>query len=194
MVALRLTTRDRETLGHSARHSTDAREARRPLALLDLDAGEARARVAERYGVSRSTVYEWVARWRDTNRPRADRLRDAARSGRPPDTRDAAEEALAGLMPTAPTAHGYRQPAHRQGVPAAGGRPRGRVAVPADGVPGVEPGGGAVAARQGAGAGERADPRPGRQPRPGVRGAVRDDRDRTTPAGRSAVRKPLATY
>jgi transposase len=111
MVALRLTTRDRETLGHSARHGTDAREARRALALLDLDAGEAPTRVAERYRVSRSTVYEWVARWRDAARPRADRLRDAARPGRPPDTRDAAEEVLAELMSSAPTDHGYRHPA-----------------------------------------------------------------------------------
>src|SRR5215218_2181974 len=108
MVALRLTTRDRETLGHSARHGTDAREARRALALLDLDAGEAPSRVAERYRVSRSTVYEWVARWGDADRPRADRLRDADRSGRPPETRDAVEEALAELMPSAPAAHGYR--------------------------------------------------------------------------------------
>jgi transposase len=111
MVALRLTARDRETLGHAARHAPDAREARRALALLDLDAGESPARVAQRYRVSRSTVYEWAARWSDADRPRAARLRDADRSGRPPATRDAVEEALAALMPTAPTDHGYRHPA-----------------------------------------------------------------------------------
>lgn len=111
MVALRLTDRDRVTLGETARHGSDARETRRALALLDLDAGEAPTRVAERYRVSRSTVYEWAARWRDADRPRGERLRDADRSGRPPDTRDAVAEALAGLMPTAPTAHGYRHPA-----------------------------------------------------------------------------------
>jgi transposase len=110
MVAPRLTARDREALSEKARSNADARETRRALALLDLDAGEAPTRVAERYQVGRSTIYEWVARWHDTNRPRADRLRDAARTGRPPDARDAAEEALAGLMPTAPTAHGYRHP------------------------------------------------------------------------------------
>jgi transposase len=111
MVALRLTVRDRETLGGAARHGPDARATRRALALLDLDAGEPVTRVAERYRVSRSTVYEWVARWGDTDRPRDDRLRDADRSGRPPVTRDAAEAALAELMPTAPTDHGYRHPA-----------------------------------------------------------------------------------
>jgi transposase len=111
MVALRLTARDRDTLGYAARHSPDAREARRALALLDLDAGESPTRVAERYRVSRSTVYAWAARWQDAARPRADRLRDAERPGRPPATRDAVEEALAALMPSAPTDHGYRHPA-----------------------------------------------------------------------------------
>ena len=111
MVALRLTARDREALAEKARSSTAARETRRALALLDLDAGEAPTRVAQRYRVGRSTVYEWAARWHDTDRPRGERLRDAERPGRPPDTRDAAEDVLAELMPTAPTAHGYRHPA-----------------------------------------------------------------------------------
>src|SRR5438045_3296851 len=105
MAAVQLTARDREVLADLARSSRDARETRRALALLDLDAGEPPARVAERYRVSRSTVYEWAARWQNTDRPRDDRLRDADRSGRPPATRDAVAEALAGLMPTAPTAH-----------------------------------------------------------------------------------------
>jgi transposase len=111
MVALRLTARDRDQLAALARASRDAHETRRALALLDLDAGEPATRVAARYRVGRSTVYEWAARWADATRPRADRLRDAARSGRPPDTRDAAEERLAELMPSAPTDHGYRHPA-----------------------------------------------------------------------------------
>src|SRR3712207_1392241 len=100
MVALRLTARDRESLGELARRSTDARAARRAFALLDLDAGEPPRRVAERYRVSRSTVYEWAARWRGADRPRDDRLRDADRSGRPPHARDAVRAVLAELMPT----------------------------------------------------------------------------------------------
>src|SRR5687768_6580383 len=83
MVALRLTARDRETLGETARHSPDARETRRALALLDLAAGETPTRVAERYRVSRPTVYEWAARWGNTDRPRAVRLRDADREPAP---------------------------------------------------------------------------------------------------------------
>ena len=111
MMALRLTARDRDTLAHVARHGTDAREARRALALLDLAGGELPTRVARRYRVSRSTQYEWAARWADPGRPREGRLRDASRSGRPPGVRDAARAALAEAMPTAPTDHGYRHPA-----------------------------------------------------------------------------------
>ena len=111
MVALRLTARDRDTLNETARRSTDGRETRRALALLDLEAGESPTRVAQRYRVSRSTVYAWAARWGNTDRPRGERLRDADRSGRPPDARDAVTQALAAVMPTAPTDHGYRHPA-----------------------------------------------------------------------------------
>lgn len=111
MVALRLTARDREQLAETARSSSDARETRRALALLDLDAGESATRVAQRFRVGRSTVYDWITRWQTAERPRDDRLRDAARSGRPPTTRDAAQEVLREVMPTAPLDHGYRHPA-----------------------------------------------------------------------------------
>ena len=111
MVALRLTARDRDQLAALARASRDARETRRALALLDLAAGEPATRVAARYQVGRSTVYEWAARWADATRPRGARLRDATRSGRPATTRDAVKEALTDLLPTAPPAHGYRHPA-----------------------------------------------------------------------------------
>jgi transposase len=110
MAALKLTARDREALEQAARHSTDARETRRALALLDLADGQTPGRVAARYRVGRSTVYDWVGRWNDAQRPKSDRLRDAERSGRPPQQRDAVAEQLAELMPTAPTDHGYRHP------------------------------------------------------------------------------------
>jgi transposase len=111
MALVQLTARDREALGHAARHSSDARETRRALALLDLADGQKPGPVAARYRVSRSTVYEWAARWNDAATPKADRLRDADRSGRPPEQRDAVAEQLAALMPSAPTDHGYRHPA-----------------------------------------------------------------------------------
>jgi transposase len=111
MALVQLTARDRATLEQAARHSSDARETRRALALLDLADGNKPGQVAARYRVSRSTVYEWAARWNDDARPKADRLRDADRSGRPPEQRDAVAERLAELMPSAPTDHGYRHPA-----------------------------------------------------------------------------------
>ena len=111
MPLVQLTARDREALEQAARHSTDARETRRALALLDLADGQKPGRVAARYRVGRSTVYEWVARWNDKQRPKSERLRDAERSGRPPEQRDAVAEVLGELMPTAPTDHGYRHPA-----------------------------------------------------------------------------------
>jgi transposase len=111
MAALKLSGRDREAVEQAARHSTDARETRRALALLDLADGQTPGQVAARYRVGRSTVYEWVARWNDADRPRSERLRDAPRSGRPPEQRDAVAGQLAELMPSAPTDHGYRHPA-----------------------------------------------------------------------------------
>jgi transposase len=111
MAAVKLSGRDRETLEQAARANDDTRETRRALALLDLAAGQTPDQVAARYRVGRSTVYDWLARWNDTQRPKAQRLRDAERSGRPPEQRDAVAKALAELMPTVPTDHGYRHPA-----------------------------------------------------------------------------------
>ena len=82
-MALRLTARDRDTLAHVARHGTDAREARRALALLDLAGGELPTRVARRYRVSRSTLYEWAARWADPGRPERLASRRRPSRGRP---------------------------------------------------------------------------------------------------------------
>jgi len=110
MALVQLTARDREALEHMARRSADARETRRALALLDLASGQKPGQVAARYRVARSTVYQWAARWADAQKPRADRLRDADRPGRPPQRRDAVAAALAELMPSAPTGHGYRHP------------------------------------------------------------------------------------
>lgn len=111
MPLVQLTARDRDALEQAAQSNADARETRRALALLDLADGQTPGQVAARYRVGRSTVYDWVARWNDAERPKAERLRDAERSGRPPDQRGAVAERLAELIPTAPTDHGYRHPA-----------------------------------------------------------------------------------
>ena len=105
-----LTARDREALEQAARYSTDARETRRALAILNLADGQTPNQVAARYRVGRSTVYAWAARWNATGKPKGERLRDADRSGRLPEQRDAVAEQLAELLPTPPTDHGYRHP------------------------------------------------------------------------------------
>lgn len=110
MPLVQLTARDRDALEQTARHSTDARETRRALAVLDLADGQTPGQVAARYRIGRSTVYEWATRWNAAGKPKDERLRDAERSGRPPEQRDAVAEQLAELMPTAPTDHGYRHP------------------------------------------------------------------------------------
>jgi transposase len=103
----RLTARQRDALRRLAKASPDTREARRALALLDLAGGESVTDVACRYGVSRETVYQWAARLGPDDLLDA-RLRDASRSGRPADTRRAAEEVLRAVLPTDPRRHGYR--------------------------------------------------------------------------------------
>jgi transposase len=103
-----LTRAERKALDTLARQAHDARQSRRALALLDLDDGQSVSAVARRYRVRRSTVYEWVARLGRGGLPTAQRLADAARSGRPPRQRDDAEEALRQLLPADPRRHGYR--------------------------------------------------------------------------------------
>jgi hypothetical protein len=51
MALVQLTARDREALERAARHSSDARETRRALALLDLADGQKPGQVAARYRV-----------------------------------------------------------------------------------------------------------------------------------------------
>jgi transposase-like protein len=60
-----LTEAERRELQRTARTTRDARVLRRAQALLDLDRGESVEQVVQRYQVSRSTVYNWVARSRE---------------------------------------------------------------------------------------------------------------------------------
>ena len=129
MRGFRLTAPQRDALRQLAKASPDTREARRALALLDLARGESVTDIADRYGVSRETVYQWAARLGTTAWP-GDRLRDAPRSGRPARVGAAAETLLRAALPTDPRRHGYRHPAwtmpllqhhlRRQGIAASG--------------------------------------------------------------------------
>lgn len=74
--------RDVRTLVATA---AEGRSLRRALAVLWLGEGESPARVARRLCVSRASVYNWAARFRSrAELPPAERVADAARSGRPP--------------------------------------------------------------------------------------------------------------
>jgi len=129
MRGFRLTAPQRDALRQLAKASPDTREARRALALLDLARGEAVTDIADRYGVSRETVYQWAARLGTARRP-GDRLRDAPRGGRPARVGAAAERLLRAALPTDPRRYGYRHPAwtvpllrhhlRRQGAEASG--------------------------------------------------------------------------
>ena len=80
---LRMPEQDRERLKQLARGAKDARLLRRAQALLDLDSGDSPRDVAQRYQVTRSTIYNWVRRYL-TGGPTDAALRDLPRTGRPP--------------------------------------------------------------------------------------------------------------
>jgi transposase len=107
MALLTLTDAERDHLRGLARRSDDRRVIHRALALLDLGAGHGAPAVAARLGVARSTVYGWVARYRD-ERIKAPTLRDRPRVGRPPDARRAAAELAGVALASDPRAVGYR--------------------------------------------------------------------------------------
>ena len=79
---LGVTEHERECLKKLARRAKDARVLRRAQALLDLDAGESPRLVSRRYQVARSTIYNWVKRYRMLGLSN-ETLRDLPRPGRP---------------------------------------------------------------------------------------------------------------
>jgi transposase len=77
--------RERRALTHLLKHTSDATTLRRVQALLWLDRGERVADVAERLGVSRQVIYQWIKLFQsDETANLALRLAAGARSGRPP--------------------------------------------------------------------------------------------------------------
>ena len=86
MTLIRLTEAERDRLAGIARRTRDARVFRRAQVLLDLDRGELPTVLAARFQVSRSTIYNWVERYRERGASDAT-FADRPRSGRPPKTR-----------------------------------------------------------------------------------------------------------
>lgn len=76
-----LTARGRKQLERTLHRTCDARVYRRTLAILEVGRGESVADVARMLGVSRQSVYNWLAEFDSSQRPEC--LVDDPRSGRP---------------------------------------------------------------------------------------------------------------
>ena len=112
MAPFQLQAPERRALAQVVRSVRDAKELTRAQALLWLDEGEAVDEVAQRLRVSRQTVYNWSARFRQrSGQDLPARLRDAPRAGRPPTALGIVDPLLEDLIDTDPRAHGYRHTA-----------------------------------------------------------------------------------
>lgn len=81
MEAFRRTSWQRRCLRSQLRHTLDARVCRRTLAVLEVDRGRSIAQVAQMLGVTRQSVYNWLASYGTAHDAAA--LVDAPRGGRP---------------------------------------------------------------------------------------------------------------
>lgn len=84
MSLVKLNRRERKALEQLSKQTSDATTLRRAQALLWLDRGERAGDVAERLGVSRQVIYQWVEIFRERDaKDLATRLAAGERSGRP---------------------------------------------------------------------------------------------------------------
>jgi transposase len=91
-------------------HTTQAQQLRRAQAIFWLSQGDSIKLVADRLCVSRATIYNWVERFsRRDELDFADRLLDAARSGRPRTARGIIDPLIAAVIDTDPRDLGFRQ-------------------------------------------------------------------------------------
>jgi transposase len=81
MSELNLTRWQRQRLQRQLQRTPDARVYRRTLAILDYDRGASISHIALRLGVTRQSVYNWVAAYAEASQPES--LVDDDRSGRP---------------------------------------------------------------------------------------------------------------
>lgn len=108
--SLVLSPRERELLEQLLVSLELTPEARRAQGLLWLDAGQSPQTVAKRLHVSRQTVYNWIANFRQRTQ-HADirmRLADGPRSGRPRTLPQTLDPLLATIVHRAPCEVGYR--------------------------------------------------------------------------------------
>jgi transposase len=103
----RLTPQQRRTLQCLVRVTRDAHLLRRGQALLWRAEGERASVIAERLGVSRQTVHNWVTRFAARDGSATTRLADAERSGRPASAQGTIDPVIAELIDTDPRGFGY---------------------------------------------------------------------------------------
>src|SRR3954469_14877596 len=108
MTAFALTRGERALLESLACSTDQADELRRAQALLWLDEGEAAEEVAGRLRVSRQSVYNWAARFRERDgQDTAARVADAPRSGRPASVAGVIDPLVEAVFETDPRDLGY---------------------------------------------------------------------------------------
>ena len=108
MPLIKLTRNDRSALENFAASTEQAAALRRALALLWLDEGDEIGEVADRFRVSRQTVYNWVQRFLERSHcALQERLIDGARSGRPATAQGIIDPLLEAILDDDPRAWGY---------------------------------------------------------------------------------------
>lgn len=100
-----LTKKERRLMREKLRRTSDAREHRRLLGILDCDQGIPIVDIAQRLNVSRQSVHNWIARFR-SQKPAED-LCDAPRTGRPTHADEAFDVLLQTLLMLSPQRFGY---------------------------------------------------------------------------------------
>lgn len=105
MNRLRLSQAQRRQLERQLHETSDARVYKRTLALLEYSRGRPLAEIAASLGVTRRSIYSWIAAYEQFRNPSV--LRDALRSGRPPLWSQEQQALLLTLMETSPDRLGY---------------------------------------------------------------------------------------
>jgi transposase len=102
---LELTRWQRQRLQRQLKRTQDARVYRRTLAILDHDRGESISHIARRLGVTRQSVYNWLAAYAEAAKPES--LVDDGRPGRPTLWTEDFRAAFQALLEQTPDRLGY---------------------------------------------------------------------------------------
>ncbi len=106
---LNLSSKERTVLESLVTTSKNVRQFQRARILLWLDEGERVEDIANLLHVSRQVIYKWVWRFRrDQDRPLAERLADAYRSGRPRTVHGVIDPLIDQVIDQDPSDFGYR--------------------------------------------------------------------------------------